>query len=115
MLKRYARKCIFCSRTRVFLAWAVVIAAGVTAFGQQSQREHIYMSGKAVAVEASAFSAPAISLTAPTTGTSYTSPSNAVSLSGAASDASGISGVTWVSNRGGLPWYYCMTQCGCSP
>lgn len=45
--------------------------------------------------------APAVSITSPTSSTTYTSPGASLVLSGTASDASGISQVTWSNNRGG--------------
>jgi hypothetical protein len=45
--------------------------------------------------------APAVALTAPTTGATYASSTTNVTLSGTASDRVGVTQVTWVNNRGG--------------
>jgi len=43
---------------------------------------------------------PTISINAPTSGPAFTSPSSTVNLSGAASDNTGVTQVTWASDRG---------------
>jgi len=87
------------------IAGLAVVLAGVIfsalAFGQQSQKEYIYMGGKAVATESSAFTPPAIAITSPTTGSSYNTSVSSITVSGTASHSSGISAVTWMNNRGG--------------
>ncbi len=46
--------------------------------------------------------APAVTITSPTSGDTYTTTSNTISLGGSASDAtSGVNTVTWSSNKGG--------------
>jgi hypothetical protein len=99
------------SGIRRFKLWAamvigsMLIAAewilGVLAFGQQSQHEYIYIGGKIIASESSAFTVPTITLASPTSGSTYNTASNSITLAGAASDPSGISGLTWVNSRGG--------------
>jgi hypothetical protein len=84
-----------------FAVLLAIIICSVLAFGQQSQREQIYMGGKAIATESSAFTAPTITITSPTTSSSYNTSGNSITIAGAASDASGISAVTWMNNRGG--------------
>jgi hypothetical protein len=102
MRRSIIHKCRLSSATRIG-CWLVAAAGilGVIAFGQQSQREYIYMGGKALATESAAFSAPVITLTSPTSGSSYDTYLNSITLAGSASDSSGISGVSWVNSRGG--------------
>ena len=46
-------------------------------------------------------SAPSITVTSPTSGSTYTTGSNSISLDGTASDDVGVTGVTWKNDRGG--------------
>ncbi len=45
--------------------------------------------------------APVVALTAPTTGTTYSTSTGTVNLTGTASDAVGVTQVTWINDRGG--------------
>jgi hypothetical protein len=85
-------------------ALAFVLAALIScvfSFGQQSRREIIYMNGKAIVTETSAFANPAIVITYPTSAAAFNTSASSITVAGNASEASGINAVTWSNNRGG--------------
>ncbi len=75
------------------------MAFSVLLFSQQSQREHIYLDGRIVAVESRSFSPPAVAITSPTSGSSYGANGSSMTLSGTAS--SGVTSVSWSNSSGG--------------
>jgi hypothetical protein len=108
---------ILAANSRIKIGFAIIVAVLILcmiAFGQQSQKEIIYMGGKAVATESSAFTPPAIAITSPTTGSSYNTSVSSVTVSGTASDSSGISAVTWWNTRGGTGNCTGATSWNCS-
>ena len=105
IVRRSIRKFKISAAGKTAKTGLAVILAGlifsVLAFSQQSQREHIYMGGKAVATESSAFTAPTIAITSPTTSSSYNTSVSSITIAGNATDSSGISAITWINSRGG--------------
>jgi hypothetical protein len=92
--------------------WIVVIALLISALTPgivygQVLKENIYLNDKVIAVERSSTSltvdttAPAVTITSPTSNTTYSTSSNPIGLGGSTSDNIGVTQVTWSSNRGG--------------
>jgi hypothetical protein len=103
--------------SKIKVGFAIILAEWIfcmIAFGQQSQKEYIYMGGKAVATESSAFTPPTIAIASPTSGSTYNTTANSITVAGTASDASGISAVTWINTRGGAGSCTGTTSWNCS-
>lgn len=79
---------------------AIIISAPAL-YAQQTLREHIFLNGKAIAVETRAITPPAVSITSPTSGTAYSTSASSITLGGSASDDQGVSLVTWHNSLGG--------------
>ena len=72
----------------------------------QSMKEYIYVDGKLIAVEQQSTNPsdtepPTITITSPTSGSTYSTTSTPITLGGTASDNVGVTQVTWANNRGG--------------
>jgi len=67
----------------------------------QSQREYIYMDGRLIAIESTESVPPTITITSPTTGSTYSTTSSPLTVGGTASDNIGVTQVTWANSRGG--------------
>jgi len=71
------------------------------AWSQQSKREYIYLDGKLVAVETASTTPLTVTISSPTSSTSYNTNSSPINLSGSLSGNVGVTQVTWSNNRGG--------------
>jgi hypothetical protein len=92
--------------------WIVVIVLLIMAIHSgivngQVLKENIYLNDRVIAIEWSTHSLsfeitpPSISITSPTSNTTYITYSDSIGLGGSASDNIGVTQVTWSNNRGG--------------
>ena len=85
--------------------WIQILFIGLFLFSylwaQQSLKEYINMDGKAIAVETRALTPPSITITSPTSGTTYSTGASSITLGGTASDNVGVTSVAWTNDRGG--------------
>ncbi len=68
-------------------------------FGQQAQKEYIYLDGRIVAVESRSYSPPTFAITSPTSDSSYDTGSSSITLAGTASPE--VTSVIWTNSNGG--------------
>lgn len=78
---------------------AIIISAPAL-YAQQTLREHIFLNGKAIAVETRAITPPTVSITSPTSGTAYSTSASSITLGGSASDDQAVSLVSWSNSLG---------------